>query len=85
MKTYEFTVTETLKRTVRVDAESRGEAESIVENLYDNEKIVLDADDIYGEANIECVHTYNTPIEESEYGISHFAKSKDGIVDKFDK
>lgn len=85
MKTYEFTVAETLKRTVRVDAESRSEAELIVENLYDNEKIVLDADDVDGEADIECVWTYDAPLNESEYGISHFAKSKDGIVDKFDK
>ena len=78
-------MTETLKRTVRVDAESSSEAESLVENLYDNETIVLDAEDLDGEADIELARTYNTPIEESEYGISHFVKSEDGVIDKFDK
>ena len=44
MRTYEFKIREVLERTVRVDAESRGEAENCVNNLYRNENIVLDAE-----------------------------------------
>lgn len=42
---YNFMITEYLRRSVRVEAQSEDEAYQIVENLVNNEKIVLTADD----------------------------------------
>ena len=84
MKTYEFEVIETLRRVVRVDADSASEAETIVSTAYDNENIVLDAEDMYGDEQINLIKTYNTTINESEYGVDHFIYDEDGLIDKFD-
>lgn len=45
MATYDVTVTETLSRTVTVSAASELEASTKVQLMYDNEEIVLTADD----------------------------------------
>lgn len=42
---YNFVITETLKKVVRVEAESVSDAHDKVVNLYRNEEIVLSADD----------------------------------------
>lgn len=55
IRTYEFKIREVLERTVKVNAESRGEAENFVNNLYHNEKIVLDAEDLV-EDDRDCIN-----------------------------
>lgn len=45
---YEVTITETLKRTVTVEAESRDEAEQIISDQWRAEQHVLTADDFTG-------------------------------------
>ncbi len=47
MKKFRVTVTETLKRFVEVEAENEDEAAEKVDFMYDNEDIVLTADDYY--------------------------------------
>lgn len=45
MKTFYLNVTETLNKTVEVQAETYEEAKEKVQNAYDNEEIVLDYND----------------------------------------
>ena len=47
MKKFRVTVTETLKRFIEVEAENEDEAAEKVDFMYDNEDIVLTADDYY--------------------------------------
>ena len=47
MKKFRVTLTETLKRFVEVEAENEDEAAEKVDFMYDNEDIVLTADDYY--------------------------------------
>lgn len=47
MKKFRVTVTETLKRFVEVEAENEDEAAEKVDFMYDNEDIILTADDYY--------------------------------------
>lgn len=47
MKKFRVTVAETLKRFVEVEAENEDEAAEKVDFMYDNEDIVLTADDYY--------------------------------------
>lgn len=58
MKTYRVVVTETLQRTVYIDAKSAEEAKGTVEERYRNEEIVLSADD-YQDTEIEVVEDDN--------------------------
>ena len=58
MKTYAVVVTETLQRTVYIDAKSAEEAEDVVEERYRNEEIVLDSSD-YQDTEIEVVEDDN--------------------------
>lgn len=44
MKTYEVTITETLQKTVEMEANSREEAERLVEKNWNNSEYILDAD-----------------------------------------
>lgn len=46
MKTWNVTITETLRRTVSVEAENAAEAEDIVRVMHETNKIVLVAEDI---------------------------------------
>ena len=55
-KIYAITITETLTRTIAVKADSLDEALDMIDNAYDNQQIILDADDYNG-----------TDIEKSEY------------------
>ena len=48
MKTYEVTITETLQKTVTVEADSREETERQVEENWNNRKYILDADSFVG-------------------------------------
>lgn len=48
MKKYLVTITETLLRTVEVEAESEDDAEEQVQEQYDNCDIILSADDFDG-------------------------------------
>ena len=48
MKTYEVTITETLQKTVTVEADSREETERQVEENWNNSKYILDADSFVG-------------------------------------
>ena len=50
LKTYEVTITETLQKTVTVEADSREEAERQVEESWNNSEYILDADVWEGEA-----------------------------------
>ena len=45
METFKIEVKETLSRIIEIEANSVDEAFSKIQNLYKNEKIVLDADD----------------------------------------
>ena len=58
MKTYRVVVTETLQRTVYIDAKSAEEAKNEVEECYHNEEIVLDSSD-YQDTKIEVVEDDN--------------------------
>lgn len=48
MKTYEVTITETLQKTVIVEAVSREQAQEIIEQKWKDCDYVLDADDFVG-------------------------------------
>ena len=48
MEEYKVTITETLKKTVTVEAESRNEAHQKVSDQWDNSEYILDADDFIG-------------------------------------
>lgn len=48
MKTYEVTITETLQKTVTVEANSREEAEQQVEENWNNSEYIFDADSFVG-------------------------------------
>lgn len=45
MKTYNVTITETLQRTILVEADNEQHALNIVQDYYNNENIVLDYSD----------------------------------------
>ena len=45
MPKYKVEITEYLQRTIEVDAKDKKEAYSKVKQMYDNEEIVLSADD----------------------------------------
>ncbi len=47
MKEYKVTITETLQKTVSIEAESREEAERLIEDMWKNSEIILDSDDFY--------------------------------------
>ena len=49
---YHISIEETLCRIVEVEAENEYDAIDMVQTMYDNEEIVLDADDFLG-CNIE--------------------------------
>ena len=48
MKTYEVTITETLQKTVEVEAASRAEAQELVERKWNDSEYILDADSFVG-------------------------------------
>ena len=48
MKEYNVTITETLKMTVTVEAESQLEAEQMVSDNWRNQEYILDADNFTG-------------------------------------
>lgn len=48
MKTYEVTITETLQKTVEVEADSREKAEKQVEQKWNDSEYILDADSFVG-------------------------------------
>lgn len=48
MKPYEVTITETLQKTVEVEANSREEAERQVEGNWNNSEYIFDADSFVG-------------------------------------
>ena len=48
MKTYEVTITETLQKTVEVEANSREEAERQIEQRWHNSEYILAADSFVG-------------------------------------
>ena len=48
MKEFEVEITETLQRTVVIRAGSRAEAEVLAEEMWNNEEIVLGAEDFVG-------------------------------------
>ncbi len=48
MKTYEVTITETLQKTVEVEANSRQDAERLVEKNWNDSEYILDADSFVG-------------------------------------
>lgn len=47
MKEYEVVITEVLKKKVKVKAKNKNEALNKVLDMYNNEEIVLTADDFY--------------------------------------
>lgn len=48
MKTYAVTITETLQKTVEIEANSREEAESLVEARWNDSEYILDGDSFVG-------------------------------------
>ena len=48
MKTYEVTITETLQKTVEVEAASRAEAQELVERKWNDSEYILDAGNFTG-------------------------------------
>ena len=58
MKTYNIEITETLQRTITINADNEGEALDKVQEMYDNEEIVLDWGD-YQDTEIEVVEDDN--------------------------
>lgn len=54
---YNFMITEYLQRSVKVEAQNEDEAYQIVENLVNNEKIILTADD-FCDRNIEFMSVF---------------------------
>ena len=48
MKTYEVTITETLQKTVEVEAASREQAEELVEQKWNDSEYILDAEAFVG-------------------------------------
>ena len=48
MKEFEVTITETLQKSITVDAATREEAQAIVEEMWDRGDVVLDADHSVG-------------------------------------
>lgn len=48
MKTYQITITETLQKTVEIEANSKAEAESLVEARWNDSEYILDADSFVG-------------------------------------
>ena len=48
MKEYDVTITETLKMTVTMEAESQLEAEQMVSDNWRNQEYILDADNFTG-------------------------------------
>lgn len=48
MKEFEVTITETLKKSVTVEADSREEAKQLVSDRWHNSDYILDADDFQG-------------------------------------
>ena len=66
-KKYNVTITETLLRTVEVEAESEEDARAKVEELYDNCDIVLSADDFDGmDMSVEEVTDEDVTCNEEE-------------------
>ena len=63
MKEFEVTITETLQKTVTVEAESREEAENQINKLWSDGEIVLDADDF---ADVEFQSDEGKEIGEKE-------------------
>lgn len=59
MKKYLVKVTETLHRTIAVDAKKEEEAIKIINQAYKNCDIVLDSNDFQGEVAIECCGIIN--------------------------
>lgn len=53
MKTFSISITEVLKTTVDVQAETLEEAKQIVEDRYRNSEIILTADDFTGDVTFE--------------------------------
>lgn len=49
---YSIKVEEVLSRIINVKADSEDEAIEIIENMYDNEKIILDSSDYNGQVMI---------------------------------
>lgn len=45
MKEFDVTITETLQKTVSIEAETKEEAEQLVQEMWDNSDIILDTDD----------------------------------------
>ena len=48
MKTYEVTITETLQKSVEVEAASRAEAQELVEQKWNDSEYILDAEAFTG-------------------------------------
>lgn len=71
MKKFRVTVTETLKRFVEVEAENEDEAAEKVDFMYDNEDIVLTADDYYAT---------NITVEELPEQVQETARKRNGTA-----
>lgn len=54
---YNFMITEYLRRSVKVEAQSEEEACELVENLVNNEEIILSADD-FCDRDIESMSVF---------------------------
>ena len=71
MKKFRVTVTETLKRFVDVEAENEDEAAEKVDFMYDNEDIVLTADDYYAT---------NITVDEMPEQVQETARKRNGAA-----
>ena len=61
MKEFEVTITETLQKSITVEAATREEAQAMVEEMWDKGDVVLDADHFVG-AEFSCIGKFENEV-----------------------
>lgn len=80
MAVFKVVIIETLKREVLIEAKSKVHAEDAAEILYHRGKIILDADDMYNDAEFEVDNDYKYDKTDTiEYKVDD-----NGEITKFD-
>ena len=80
MAVFKVVITETLKREVLIEAKSKVHAEDAAEILKKKKKIILDADDMYNDAEFEVDNDYKYDKTDTiEYKVDD-----NGEITKFD-
>ena len=61
MKEFEVTITETLQKSITVEAATKEEAQAMVEEMWDKGDVVLDADHFVG-AEFSCIGKFENEV-----------------------